>query len=164
MNFDVQHYTQSGELQLYVTVFHCLTDIYLLPVSYWSLCACVWLFCCKFSTRYQQHLFTRAHWLLTYPQRLYVWGQDVRVLKPGCLSTLNLSRIGWTSGILRHLTNCWNLCFVQSFPSFPILVQEISICRTVTPSAAMGIIAPRDFVDVILVKKYEDGTISSNGA
>lgn len=28
----------------------------------------------------------------------------------------------------------------------------------------MGIISPRDFVDVILVKKYEDGTISSNGA
>lgn len=27
----------------------------------------------------------------------------------------------------------------------------------------MGIISPRDFVDVILVKKYEDGTISSNG-
>lgn len=27
----------------------------------------------------------------------------------------------------------------------------------------MGIISPRDFVDVILVKKYEDGTVSSNG-
>lgn len=27
----------------------------------------------------------------------------------------------------------------------------------------MGIISPRDFVDVIFVKKYEDGTISSNG-
>lgn len=26
----------------------------------------------------------------------------------------------------------------------------------------MGIIAPRDFVDVILVKQYEDGTITSN--
>ncbi|KAF3833361.1 hypothetical protein F7725_027026 [Dissostichus mawsoni] len=39
---------------------------------------------------------------------------------------------------------------------------HISICRTVTPSAAMGIIAPRDFVDVILIKQYEDGTISSN--
>lgn len=42
--------------------------------------------------------------------------------------------------------------------------QDVSVCRTVTPSAAMGIISPRDFVDVILVKKYEDGTISSNGA
>ncbi|KAI4830090.1 hypothetical protein KUCAC02_001743 [Chaenocephalus aceratus] len=31
-----------------------------------------------------------------------------------------------------------------------------------SPSAAMGIIAPRDFVDVILIKQYEDGTISSN--
>lgn len=27
----------------------------------------------------------------------------------------------------------------------------------------MGIIAPRDFVDVILVKRYEDGSVSSNG-
>lgn len=52
----------------------------------------------------------------------------------------------------------------EYIPLSPILAQDISICRTVTPSAAMGIIAPRDFVDVILVKKYEDGTISSNGA
>lgn len=44
-----------------------------------------------------------------------------------------------------------------------LFLQDISICRTVTPSAAMGIIAPRDFVDVILVQQYEDGTISSNG-
>lgn len=43
-------------------------------------------------------------------------------------------------------------------------VQDIAVCRTVTPSAAMGIIAPRDFVDVILIKRYEDGSISSNGA
>lgn len=27
----------------------------------------------------------------------------------------------------------------------------------------MGIISPRDFVDVISVKRYEDGTVSSNG-
>ena len=27
----------------------------------------------------------------------------------------------------------------------------------------MGIIAPRDFVDVVQIKQYEDGTISSNG-
>ncbi|KAG5839641.1 stAR-related lipid transfer protein 5 [Anguilla rostrata] len=39
---------------------------------------------------------------------------------------------------------------------------DISVFRTVTPSAAMGIIAPRDFVDVVLVKQYEDGTITSN--
>ncbi|KAM6942595.1 stAR-related lipid transfer protein 5 [Xenentodon cancila] len=42
--------------------------------------------------------------------------------------------------------------------------EDVSICRTVTPSAAMGIIAPRDFVDAILVKRYEDGAISSNAA
>lgn len=41
--------------------------------------------------------------------------------------------------------------------------QGTSICRTVTPSAAMGIIAPRDFVDVVVVKQYGDGSISSNG-
>lgn len=52
----------------------------------------------------------------------------------------------------------------EYIPLSPTLAQDISICRTVTPSAAMGIIAPRDFVDVILVKQYEDGTISSNGA
>lgn len=40
--------------------------------------------------------------------------------------------------------------------------EDISVFRTVTPSAAMGIIAPRDFVDVVLVKQYEDGTITSN--
>uniref|UniRef100_A0A8C7WZ33 StAR related lipid transfer domain containing 5 n=1 Tax=Oryzias sinensis TaxID=183150 RepID=A0A8C7WZ33_9TELE len=40
--------------------------------------------------------------------------------------------------------------------------QDVSVCRTVTPSAAMGIIAPRDFVDVIAVRRYEDGTFSSN--
>lgn len=37
------------------------------------------------------------------------------------------------------------------------------ICRTVTPSAAMGIISPRDFVDVVSIKHHEDGTVSSNG-
>uniref|UniRef100_A0A3P9QG38 StAR related lipid transfer domain containing 5 n=1 Tax=Poecilia reticulata TaxID=8081 RepID=A0A3P9QG38_POERE len=50
----------------------------------------------------------------------------------------------------------------ESISLSSIFVQDISICRTVTPSAAMGIIAPRDFVDVILVKQYEDGSISSN--
>ncbi|CAJ0953466.1 unnamed protein product, partial [Ranitomeya imitator] len=40
--------------------------------------------------------------------------------------------------------------------------QEVTICRTVTPSAAMGIISPRDFVDVVMIKRYEDGTITSN--
>uniref|UniRef100_M3ZVS2 StAR related lipid transfer domain containing 5 n=2 Tax=Xiphophorus TaxID=8082 RepID=M3ZVS2_XIPMA len=53
---------------------------------------------------------------------------------------------------------------VKRFELLEQIKEDISICRTVTPSAAMGIIAPRDFVDVILVKQYEDGSISSNGA
>ncbi|KAK1891495.1 StAR-related lipid transfer protein 5 [Dissostichus eleginoides] len=53
---------------------------------------------------------------------------------------------------------------VKRFELVEQITEHISICRTVTPSAAMGIIAPRDFVDVILIKQYEDGTISSNGA
>ncbi|XP_035986070.1 stAR-related lipid transfer protein 5 isoform X3 [Fundulus heteroclitus] len=51
---------------------------------------------------------------------------------------------------------------VKRFELLEQIMEDISICRTVTPSAAMGIIAPRDFVDVILVKQYEDGSISSN--
>lgn len=51
---------------------------------------------------------------------------------------------------------------VKKFELLEKITEDITICRTVTPSAAMGIIAPRDFVDVILVKQYEDGTISSN--
>lgn len=45
----------------------------------------------------------------------------------------------------------------------PLLWQTLCVTRTATPSAAMKLISPRDFVDVALVKKYEDGTISSNG-
>lgn len=41
--------------------------------------------------------------------------------------------------------------------------QMLCVSRTSTPSAAMKLISPRDFVDLVLVKKYEDGTISSNG-
>ncbi|KAK5916143.1 stAR-related lipid transfer protein 5 isoform X1 [Pseudochaenichthys georgianus] len=51
---------------------------------------------------------------------------------------------------------------VKRFELVEQITEHISVCRTVTPSAAMGIIAPRDFVDVILIKQYEDGTISSN--
>ncbi|XP_053725472.1 stAR-related lipid transfer protein 5 [Synchiropus splendidus] len=51
---------------------------------------------------------------------------------------------------------------VKKFELLEKITEDITVCRTVTPSAAMGIIAPRDFVDVILVKQYEDGTISSN--
>lgn len=51
---------------------------------------------------------------------------------------------------------------VKKFELLEQISEDVSVCRTVTPSAAMGIISPRDFVDVIEVKTYEDGTISSN--
>ncbi|CAI9572067.1 unnamed protein product [Staurois parvus] len=51
---------------------------------------------------------------------------------------------------------------VDDFQLLETITEDISICRTVTPSAAMGIIAPRDFVDVVLIKSYEDGSIASN--
>ncbi|XP_072134454.1 stAR-related lipid transfer protein 5 isoform X2 [Mobula birostris] len=51
---------------------------------------------------------------------------------------------------------------VKLFELIETIDNTISVCRTVTPSAALGIISPRDFVDVILIKQYEDGTISSN--
>ncbi|KAK6178785.1 hypothetical protein SNE40_011293 [Patella caerulea] len=40
--------------------------------------------------------------------------------------------------------------------------DDIRINRTCTDSACMGMISPRDFVDVVLTKKTEDG-ISTNG-
>lgn len=51
---------------------------------------------------------------------------------------------------------------VKVFELIQTINDTLSVCRTVTPSAALGIISPRDFVDVILIKQYEDGTISSN--
>lgn len=41
--------------------------------------------------------------------------------------------------------------------------QTLCVTRTATPSAAMKLISPRDFVDLALVRTYEDGTLSSNG-
>ncbi|KAF7703172.1 stAR-related lipid transfer protein 5 [Silurus meridionalis] len=51
---------------------------------------------------------------------------------------------------------------VKKFELLEQVSTDVTVCRTVTPSAAMGVISPRDFVDVILVKQYEDGTITSN--
>ncbi|XP_061078211.1 stAR-related lipid transfer protein 5 isoform X1 [Conger conger] len=51
---------------------------------------------------------------------------------------------------------------VKKFELVETFNDDVSVYRTVTPSAAMGIIAPRDFVDIVLVKQYEDGTITSN--
>uniref|UniRef100_A0A3B1K3U1 StAR related lipid transfer domain containing 5 n=1 Tax=Astyanax mexicanus TaxID=7994 RepID=A0A3B1K3U1_ASTMX len=51
---------------------------------------------------------------------------------------------------------------VKKFELLEQVSSDVTVCRTVTPSAAMGIISPRDFVDVILAKQYEDGTVTSN--
>ncbi|MBZ3886617.1 Transmembrane channel-like protein 3, partial [Sciurus carolinensis] len=51
---------------------------------------------------------------------------------------------------------------VTSFEVIQSITDTLCISRTSTPSAAMKLISPRDFVDVVLVKRYEDGTISSN--
>lgn len=40
-------------------------------------------------------------------------------------------------------------------------IQTVSVCRTTTPSACMRIISPREFVDVVVMKQYEDGTMLS---
>ncbi|GCB75843.1 hypothetical protein scyTo_0015378, partial [Scyliorhinus torazame] len=51
---------------------------------------------------------------------------------------------------------------VRVFELIAVINDAVSVCRTVTPSAAKGLISPRDFVDVILIKQYEGGIISSN--
>ncbi|XP_061414475.1 stAR-related lipid transfer protein 5 [Lethenteron reissneri] len=51
---------------------------------------------------------------------------------------------------------------VRAFQILQSLDEELSVCRTITSSAAMGVISARDFVDVVLVKRYDDGSIASN--
>ncbi|GAB1292292.1 StAR-related lipid transfer protein 5 [Apodemus speciosus] len=51
---------------------------------------------------------------------------------------------------------------VSHFEIVQSITDTLCVSRTSTPSAAMKLISPRDFVDLVLVKKYEDGTISSN--
>ncbi|KAM4748255.1 stAR-related lipid transfer protein 5 [Rhinophrynus dorsalis] len=51
---------------------------------------------------------------------------------------------------------------VDEFHLIETITDDITVCQTITPSAAMGIISPRDFVDVVLIKRYEDGSITSN--
>ncbi|XP_038169507.1 stAR-related lipid transfer protein 5 [Arvicola amphibius] len=51
---------------------------------------------------------------------------------------------------------------VTSFEVVQSITDMLCVSRTSTPSAAMKLISPRDFVDLVLVKRYEDGTISSN--
>ncbi|GAB5572106.1 stAR-related lipid transfer protein 4 [Prionailurus iriomotensis] len=51
---------------------------------------------------------------------------------------------------------------VSSFEIVESITDTLCVSRTATPSAAMKLISPRDFVDLVLVKKYEDGALSSN--
>ncbi|XP_012607360.1 stAR-related lipid transfer protein 5 [Microcebus murinus] len=51
---------------------------------------------------------------------------------------------------------------VTSFEIIQTMTDTLFVSRTCTPSTAMKLISPRDFVDLVLVKKYEDGTVSSN--
>lgn len=44
-----------------------------------------------------------------------------------------------------------------------MLLQNVFITRTTTPSAFMKVISPREFIDVVLTKEDEDGTFSSIG-
>ncbi|XP_068847491.1 stAR-related lipid transfer protein 5 isoform X1 [Capricornis sumatraensis] len=53
---------------------------------------------------------------------------------------------------------------VNSFEIIESLTDTLLFSRTTTPSAIMKLISPRDFVDLVLVRTYEDGTISSNAA
>ncbi|XP_006871007.1 PREDICTED: stAR-related lipid transfer protein 5 [Chrysochloris asiatica] len=51
---------------------------------------------------------------------------------------------------------------VSTFEILESISDTLCVSRTSTPSAAMKIISPRDFVDLVLIRKYEDGTISTN--
>ncbi|XP_007943285.1 stAR-related lipid transfer protein 5 [Orycteropus afer afer] len=51
---------------------------------------------------------------------------------------------------------------VSHFEIIENITDTLCVSRTSTPSAVMKIISPRDFVDLVLVRKYEDGTISAN--
>uniref|UniRef100_A0A493T8B1 StAR related lipid transfer domain containing 5 n=1 Tax=Anas platyrhynchos platyrhynchos TaxID=8840 RepID=A0A493T8B1_ANAPP len=50
---------------------------------------------------------------------------------------------------------------VKDFEVVEAVSDAVSVCRTTTPSAFVRIISPREFVDVVLMKQYEDGTMLS---
>ncbi|ELW70707.1 StAR-related lipid transfer protein 5 [Tupaia chinensis] len=56
----------------------------------------------------------------------------------------------------------WERHSARRRSGLPLPWQTLCVSRTSTPSAAMKLISPRDFVDLVLIRKYEDGTISSN--
>ncbi|XP_076984624.1 stAR-related lipid transfer protein 5 isoform X2 [Tamandua tetradactyla] len=53
---------------------------------------------------------------------------------------------------------------VACFEILESMTDTLSVSRTATPSAAMRLISPRDFVDLVLVKNYEDGAFSSSAS
>ncbi|NXU52680.1 STAR5 protein, partial [Turnix velox] len=50
---------------------------------------------------------------------------------------------------------------VKNFEVIETISDNITVCRTTTPSAFMKMISPREFVDVVLIKQYDDGTMLS---
>ncbi|XP_021263195.1 stAR-related lipid transfer protein 5 [Numida meleagris] len=50
---------------------------------------------------------------------------------------------------------------VKDFEVVETVSDTVSVCRTTTSSAFMKIISPREFVDVVLMREYEDGTMLS---
>ncbi|NWX02398.1 STAR5 protein, partial [Caloenas nicobarica] len=52
---------------------------------------------------------------------------------------------------------------VKDFEVIEAINDNVSVCRTTTSSAWMGAISPREFVDTLFIKQYEDGTMLSAG-
>ncbi|NXJ04659.1 STAR5 protein, partial [Odontophorus gujanensis] len=50
---------------------------------------------------------------------------------------------------------------VKDFEVVEAVSDTVSVCRTTTPSALMKVISPREFVDVVLIRQFEDGTMLS---
>ncbi|NXT19314.1 STAR5 protein, partial [Syrrhaptes paradoxus] len=50
---------------------------------------------------------------------------------------------------------------VKDFEIVEAISDTVAVCRTTTPSVFMKLISPREFVDVVLMKQYEDGTVLS---
>ncbi|XP_036211310.1 stAR-related lipid transfer protein 5 [Myotis myotis] len=53
---------------------------------------------------------------------------------------------------------------VSSFEVIESITDNLCVTRTATPSAAMKLISPRDFVDLALATELEDGTLISSAA
>ncbi len=59
--------------------------------------------------------------------------------------------------IVRNKTFPFSCCF-YSFCHH----QGLIVARSATHSAAMGLISSRDFVDLIMIKRYDDGIVTTN--